>query len=261
MGIMGAAAAMVTASVFNFAVKIWAMTRYKNRPFDNYTPFVRIAWDKIKQILKWGVPVAAESLLFTLLFMLVTRLVASFGSGTIAAHQVGMQVESLSFMIGGGVASAITAFIGQNYGAKKWGRLRDTVRAASIFMACYGIVITAVLFFFAEPLVSLFLTEPDSIRIGGDYLRILAAAQFLFCLEGVAAGSFRGRGLTMYPTIVSISSNIVRVFVCYALATTALGISGIWWGIVIAMTMKSVWLLVWHYLNAKKLPKTDEPVC
>ncbi|MCL2006628.1 MAG: MATE family efflux transporter [Treponema sp.] len=258
MGILGAATSMVIAAIFNFVVKIWAMTKYRNRPFENYVLFVRIAKDKIIQILKWGLPVAAESLLFALLFMLVTRLIAGFGYGAVAAHQVGMQVESLSFMIGGGFASALTAFIGQNYGAKKWGRMVSTRRVANIFMAGYGILITAVLFFLAEPLVSIFLNESDSILIGGSYLRIIALAQLLFCLEGVAIGSFRGRGITLKPTIASVSSNIIRVFVCYALANTRLGVSGVWWGIAMAMTIKSVWLLVWHYINIRKLPRVDE---
>ena len=260
MGITGAAISMVTAAVFNFIIKIWAMTKYKNRPFEHYAPVVKIAWDKIKQILKWGVPVATESLLFTMLFMLVTRLITSFGDGAVAAHQVGMQIESLSFMIGGGFASALTAFVGQNFGAKKWGRLRSTFRVASIFMAIYGVVITVVLFAFARPLVSIFLSNPDSIWIGVNYLRVIALAQLLFCLEGVATGSFRGRGLTMKPTIVSVSSNIVRVIACYALAATFLGTTGIWVGIAIAMTVKSVWLLVWHRVNLRRLPLVDEVV-
>lgn len=257
MGITGAAVTLVVGAAFNFALKIWAMTRYKGRPFEKYSPFVMLAWDKIRQILRWGVPVAAESMLFTLLFMLVTRLITSFGDGAVAAHQIGMQIESLSFMIGGGFASAITAFVGQNYGAKKWGRLRATFRVASLFMALYGVAITIILFAFATPLVSIFLYEAESIAIGANYLRIVALAQLLFCLEGVATGSFRGRGLTIKPTIVSIGSNVIRVIVCYALAATALATTGIWWGIFIAMTVKSVWMLVWHRINIRNMPRED----
>jgi len=258
LGVTGAAISMVVAAIFNLIIKIWAMTKYKHRPFEQYFPVVRLAWDKIKQILKWGVPVGTESLLFTMLFMLVTRLITSFGDGAVAAHQVGMQIESLSFMIGGGFASALTAFVGQNFGAKRWGRLRSTFKTAYIFMAVYGVIITAVLFTFATPLVSIFLSDPESIRIGTNYLRIIALAQFLFCMEGVATGSFRGRGLTMKPTVVSVSSNVIRVIVCYALAATALETTGIWWGIAIAMTVRSTWLLIWHKINLKRMPTEDE---
>lgn len=260
LGIIGAAISMTIAAALNLLVKIWAMTKYKNRPFEHYAPFVVVAKDKIRQILKWGIPIGAEQLLFALLFMLITRLISSFGEGAVAAHSVGVQIESLSFMIGGGFASAITAFIGQNYGAKKWGRLRQSYRVASIFMAIYGVIITFTLFMFAVPLVSIFLTEPESIAMGASYLQIIALAQFLFCLEGVATGSFRGRGLTMKPTIAGIASNVFRVIICYVLAATALGTSGIWWGIALAMTLRSAWILIWHWINTRKLPKVDDAV-
>ena len=258
LGIVGAAVGTVIAAAINLGLKLLAIKRYKNRPFEKYSYFSKPQKKYIRQIFKWGLPVAIEAALFTFIFMVVTRLIAGFGPGAVAAHQVGIQVESLSFMIGGGFGSALTAFVGQNFGAKKWGRLRSTFRVAYIFMGIYGIVITLFLFLFATPLVSLFLSYPESILIGTNYLRIISLAQFLFCLESVATGSFQGRGLTTKPTIVSISSNIFRVFICYALAATALGTTGIWWGIALAMTLKSAWLLIWHRINIKKLPMRDE---
>ena len=125
-------------------------------------------------------------------------------------------------------------------------------------MGAYGLVITAFLFILAQPLVSIFLSDPRSIEIGTNYLQIIALAQFLFCMEGVASGTFRGRGLTLYPGVASTGANVFRVFICYALAATALGITGIWWGIAAAMTIRSVWLLIWHKVNIRKLPRADE---
>jgi len=79
-------------------------------------------------------------------------------------------------------------------------------------------------------------------------------------MEGVAVGSFRGRGLTMKPTITSAGSNVLRVIVTYVLAATALGINGVWAGIAVAMTVKSIWLLIWHWYNGRRLPRLDEPM-
>ena len=259
MGIYGAAISMIVANAVNLGLKLWAMKVYKDRPFDKYIIFVKVSRDKITQILRWGVPVAVESFLFTTLFMVVSRLISSeFGVGAVAAHNVAMQVESLAFMAAGGFATAITAFIGQNFGAKKWGRMRSTYRIAILVMAAYGVFVTVALFAFATPLISIFLDDPADIIIGRDYLRIIGLAQLLFCMEGVATGSFRGRGLTYKPTIVSTSSNVLRVIITYALAATALGITGVWVGIAFAMTVRSVWMLVWHYVNTRKLPREDE---
>ena len=257
-GIFGAAISMIIANAANLSLKLWAMKIYKDRPFEQYSVFAKIAWDKIIQILRWGVPVAVESFLFTTLFMVVSRLIASgFGVGAVAAHNVAMNIESLAFMAAGGFASAITAFMGQNFGAKKWGRMRSTYKIATLVMAVYGLVVTVALFSFATPLVSIFLNDPTDIIIGRDYLRIIGLAQLLFCMEGVATGSFRGQGLTYKPTIVSVSSNVLRVIVTYVLAATALGINGVWIGIALAMTFRSVWMLLWHFISTRKLPKVD----
>jgi len=259
LGVYGAAIGMIIASATNLCLKLWAMKKYSGRPFAQYSILAKINWDKILQILRWGVPVAAESFLFTTLFMVVSRLIASdFGQGAVAAHSVAMNVESLAFMAAGGFASAITAFIGQNFGAKKWSRIRSTYRIATLVMMAYGALVTITLFVFATPLVSIFLDYPPDIIIGRDYLRIIGLAQLLFCMEGVASGSFRGRGLTYKPSIVSIISNILRVFVAYFLAASALGINGVWIGIAIAMTVRSVWILVWHFIDMRKRPRVDE---
>ena len=260
MGIIGAALGTVIASVVNIALKLWAMKRYRSRPFEVFPFRFKIDKAKLVQIFKWGGPVAVESMTFTFLFMVVSRLIADFGTEAIAAHRVGYQVEALSFMVGGGFAMAYGSFVGQNYGAKKWSRLHSGYKISSLVMGIYGLVITFVLFIFAEPLVSIFLNNANEIQMGGDYLRIIALTQLLFCMEGVAVGSFRGRGLTMKPTIVSAGSNVLRVIVTYALAATALGLTGVWWGIAIAMTVKSIWLLLWHIYNSRRLPRVDEVV-
>ena len=253
LGIIGAAIGTVIASAINLILKILAIKKYHSRPFESFEFMKRIDKEKIRQIFKWGIPVAVESMFFTLLFMVVSRLVASFGVGAIAAQRVGVQIESLSFMIGGGFAMAFTSFVGQNYGAKKWDRLRVGYKVSTVVMASYGVLVTIFLFLLAEPLVAMFLNYPDEIRMGTDYVRIIALTQFLFCMEGVATGYFRGRGLTIKPTIVGVSCNILRVFLTYFLASTSLGITGVWVGIAIIMTMRSVWLLTWRFMYSRKV--------
>ena len=259
MGIIGAAIGTVIASYINLGLKLWAIKRYSNRPFETFKFFVKPEKEYIRQIFKWGVPVAIESALFTILFMVVSRLIASVGGvGALAAQRVGSQVESLSWMMAGGFASAVTAFMGQNFGAKKYGRIREGYKISIIAMSIYGVFITFVLFFFANPLIAIFLEDPEAVAIGGTYLRIFALTQVLACMEGVAAGAFRGKGKTVNPTIVSVTSNVLRVIFAYALAQTALGLDGIWIGIAISVTIRSVWMLVWHKVSARKLPKEDE---
>jgi Na+-driven multidrug efflux pump len=135
--------------------------------------------------------------------------------------------------------------MGQNYGAQQWARIRTGYRLGVISMGIYGAVMAAVLFIFAEPLVAIFLNCPNEIRMGGDYLRVFSLTQVLGCMEGVAAGAFRGQGQTIKPSIVSISCNVLRVIFAY-IAVRIWGLNGIWYGIAVSVTIRSLWLMLWY---------------
>jgi putative MATE family efflux protein len=251
LGITGAALGTVIASLVNLALKLWAMKRYRGRPFEAYRYFVRPCVNTVKQIFKWGTPVAVESMLFTFLFMVVARLIADFGTSAIAAHRVGYQVEAIAYLVGGGFASAMTAYMGQNFGASQVNRMRTGYHLGILAMGIYGAVMAAFLFFLAEPLIGIFLSHPQEIKMGGDYLRVFSLTQILGCMEGVSAGAFRGQGQTVKPSIVSITSNVLRVIFAYA-AVRIWGLNGIWYGIALSVTIRSLWLMGWYHLYAKR---------
>jgi putative MATE family efflux protein len=256
LGITGAALGTVFASAVNLGLKLWAMKKYRNRPFAFYRFFVRPCINTVKQIFKWGTPVAVESMFFTFLFMVVARLIADFGTSAIAAHRVGYQVEAIAYLVGGGFASAVTAFMGQNFGAKQFERIRKGYSLGLLAMGIYGTVAAIFLFVFAEPLIGIFLTCPHEIRIGGDYLRVFSLTQILGCMEGVAAGAFRGQGQTIKPSIVSISCNVLRVLFAY-IAVQIWGLNGIWYGIAVSVTIRSLWLMGWYGFFVRKRNKKE----
>jgi Na+-driven multidrug efflux pump len=198
-------------------------------------------------------------MLFTLLAMVTTRQVASaFGGDALAVQRVGSQVESLSWLIGGGFGSAVTAFVGQNYGAGKWSRIHRGFRISLASMAVWGAAVTALLFFGGRLLYVVFVPEANIQIMGADYLRILACTQIFSCFEGVTGGAFRGVGKSVPPAVVSIVNNVIRVPLAYALASVpSLGLNGIWWAITITASLRGVLSLAWYVLFARGQPKVD----
>ena len=92
-------------------------------------------------------------------------------------------------------------------------------------------MVTALLYFGGSAILGVFLPgETESIAAGTSLLRILALCQIAGCLEGVASGAFRGLGHTAPPSIISISTNMLRVLLAYLLSRGPLGLDGIWWG-------------------------------
>jgi len=259
-GIHGAAVASVIAQSSMACLAIIALLKSKNRPFEKIKILVRPYINAVKQIIKWVTPVSLESFLFTVLTMMLTPLVAEYGAGALATVRVGSQIESLTWLIAGGYAAALTAFTGQNFGAGKWTRINKGFRISAVMMTLWGLLVAVLLYFGGGTLYEIFVpNEPTVIAMGILYLQILAFIQIPACLEGVAAGIFRGMGKTVPPSISSITSNILRVILAYmAVHFTDLGLTGIWLAVALSAGLRGIWILVWYLIHSRGLPKADE---
>lgn len=256
-GVTGAAIATGFAQIIVALLFLAAIKYSKQRPFQKFIFLVRLESESVRQIFRWSIPIVLESMLFTFLSMITSRIVAGWGVTAMAVQRVGSQIESLSWLIGGGFASAVTAFMGQNYGGGKWSRVHAGIKISMKVMLVWGIVITAVLFFGGRTLYMLFLPDPESADIGTIYLQILALCQIVACLEYTSAGALRGIGKTIPPSIVSIGGNILRVPIIYFLSKSSLGLNGIWWGITIGASIRSIWLIIWFLIMVRKMPRKD----
>ena len=259
MGVVGAAVATILAQMVVCGLFIYFAKFHKARPFPRFVLFSRPSGETIRRIFRWCVPVSLENMLFCLLAMGTTRIVASFGQDAIAIQRVGGQIESLSWLIGGGFGTAVTAFVGQNFGAKKWTRIHAGFKISYQAMTIWGILISVLMFFGARTLYRVFIQAGETRILDGGavYLRIFAVCQLLTCLEAVCAGMFRGMGKTLPPSVSSISVNILRVPLAYALSRTALGLEGIWWAISLTACIRGAVIMVWYLIYARTLPKED----
>ena len=258
-GVVGAAIATILAQMVVCALFVLFAKRHKERPFERFSLFARPDKQILAQMARWSAPVGLESMLFTLLTMGTTRIAASFGQEAIAIQRVGAQIESLSWLIGGGFGTAVTAFVGQNFGARKWTRIHSGFRISLWTMVVWGITVTALLFFGGRALYLVFI-RPEEVQIldgGATYLRILAGCQLFGCLESVSAGAFRGIGKTVPPSVSSISVNILRVPIAYLLSRTPLGLDGVWWGVSLTALLRGLVITVWYLLHARTLPHED----
>lgn len=257
MGIAGAAIATTLAQVIACVLSLLAIRWHRTRPLGQYAFRFRPQRERIVQIFKWGTPIALENMLFCFLSMITTRFVAAFGANATAVQKIGLQIESLSWLIAGGFSSAVAAFTGQNFGAGKWSRIRHGMRIAVISMTVWGGVVTVILFFLGGPLTAVFLPEPELVEIGEGFLRILALSQIPLTLEGVCLGGFQGMGRTLPPATASITINALRVPLGYFLSQTSLGLDGIWWGVTIGAAARGLWIVFWYLIMLRRQPKED----
>jgi len=254
LGIRGAGIATVLAHSAAACLALVILKKYKNRPFDKIK-FIRLPdWKLIKQVFRWILPISVESFLFTMFSMPIAAIVASYGSSAMAAARVCSQVESLAWLIAGGYASALTSFTGQNFGARKHLRIQKGFKFSSAIMAGWGLTISLVLYFGGGTLIGIFIpNDQEVINIGIEYIRFLAICQVPGCLEGVAAGAFRGQGKTIPPSIASISSNALRVTAAYVLTRfTGVGLAGVWIAVSFGAGLRGLWIYTWYLIYSRR---------
>lgn len=247
MGVAGAAIATIISQVIVTIVFIFIMSTHED-PFFKIDIFKRLEWARIRNILRIGFPVSIQNGLFSIISMTIARIISVYGYQAIAVQKLGAQIESITWMSAGGFSTAISAFVGQNYGAKKHDRIIDGYKAGLKLMSIIGIGSTIILFVFARPLFSIFVSDSITIEMGVAYLRILALSQWFMTLEISNQGAFNGLGKTTYPSVIGMIFNVLRIPAAYFLSKNMnLGLNGVWWAISISSVFKGVILFACFY--------------
>jgi putative MATE family efflux protein len=205
-----------------------------------------------KKIFSLGIPVASESALFAFFAMIIARMVAEYGAIAIAVQSIGGQIEAISWMTSTGFATALGSFTGQNYGASNWQRIRKGYQYTLLIGTGLGLTVTAVFLLFGKSIFSVFLSDPESQRLGAVYLYILAVSQVFMIYEITTRGAFNGIGQTIPPSLTGIVFTGLRIPIAWLLiAFSSYGLFGIWGAISITSVFKGLMLPLWFWLVLK----------
>lgn len=260
LGVVGAALATILSQLLVTIIFVYTFIKNGYSLKLNNKKYVKLKY--INSICILGGPTAIQNCLFTFFSMFIGRIVASAGPVAIAVQKVGSQIESISWMTAGGFASALTAFVGQNYGAKRNDRVIKGYISTLIISCILGVFTTIVLIFAGGPIFSIFINESEAIAQGIDYLRILGYSQLFMCLEITTAGAFYGVGRTITPSLVGIIFTGLRIPVAILLfKPEILGINGVWWSISGSSIIKGILLVILFFFMVLKPLKSNLKYC
>ncbi len=264
LGVLGAALGTMLAQtvVVGFFVAIILKSRERYLKFNIFTkPNI----EYIKNIFKLGLPAGCQHGLFAVYSILLSRIIASFGPTPIAVQKVGIQIEAISWMTAGGFSTALGSFVGQNYGAKKFERIKKGYKATITIAIIVGALTSLLLIFGGEAIFSVFTPgDTGAIALGKDYLIILGYSQLFMCIEITTAGVFNGLGRTYIPATVSVILTGMRVPAAMLLSSSnMLGVDGVWWSISMSSVLKGIVLVSIFFVLVKKgiLFKKDLELC
>ena len=199
-------------------------------------------------MVKLGYPIFIDRLLQNAGSLTFAKVVLLYGTAVYAAHQVGLAIEAFSFMPGYGIAVAAATIVGQNLGAGSPEKARmsayEANRLAVIIMAAMGLLF----FFFPYALLRAFTSDPEVIRYGILYMKIVAFAQIPLAVTMVVGGSLRGAGDTGFIMFATIAGMwLVRLPVAALLAAVFKQEIRFVWSIMILDWIVRMALLLWRY--------------
>ena len=184
-------------------------------------------------LVRVGYSVFFEQVFMRIGFMMTAIMAAKQGTDAMAAHQVGMNIMSLSFAFGDGLQSAAVALIGRSLGAKKPDLAKEYGRTCRLIGAGIAVCLVAIYLFGGRWLYSLFFEEQHIIEIGVSIIHVIIFVVIFQICQVIYMGCLRGAGDTLYTAVASmISVTFIRTIVSYLGGyTLGLGIVGIWFGV------------------------------
>lgn len=201
-GVAGAAAATVMAQAISAMLVIRTLIKLPE-DFRLSVSKLRIEPALLGRILSVGVPAGLQFITFDLSNLLVQSSINSFGAVTMAAWTAFGKADGMTWMISGAFGIAVTTFVGQNYGARKYERIRQGVWVCmGMSVAMIGAVAVLELCF-REFILGFFTTDLDVIQVGAYAMLWIVPFNVLFMPVEIFGGTLRGAGNSVMPTAIT----------------------------------------------------------
>jgi putative MATE family efflux protein len=244
LGLTGAALATVVARATTMIASLWVLTR-RERMLIWTWPGLREVWNSWKQVLFVGLPAAGTNVLVPVSTGIITGMVASYGPEAVAALGVGTRVESLGLGVIMALSSVLTPFVGQNWGAGRLDRVRQSVRSTQHFSMLWGAALFLILAVLGRYIALLFNDDAAVVATLVDYLRIVPVSYGLLGLLMLGNAALNALNRPLQSALLTL----LRLFVLYvplAFAGSSLfGLRGIFGAAALANIIAGVAAYLW----------------
>ena len=157
----------------------------------------------LRQILMIGIPAGLQFVMFDLSNLLIQSGINSFGDVTMAAWAAFAKADTLTWMVSGALGVAVTTFVGQNFGAQKYSRIRQSVWVCMGMGIAINGALAALELSYRAFLLGFFTTDPEVIRVGAYAMLWIVPFNVLFIPVEIFGATMRGTGYSVMPTVIS----------------------------------------------------------
>lgn len=202
MGVAGAAIATVGSQVVSAVLVLWVLCRLPEGSRLSFRK-LRIQGPLLKRILCIGIPAGLQFITFDLANLLIQSCINSFGDITVAAWTAYVKTDAITWMISGAFGVSITTFVGQNFGAQKYRRIRQSVWVCMAMSVSMIGLLSALVLIFREAILGIYTPDLEVVRMGARVMLCIVPFNALFMPVEVFAGTMRGTGYSVMPTVIT----------------------------------------------------------
>lgn len=243
-------AASISNAISFFALFAWVLVWPTFRRYQFLANWWKPDWGKLRELFRIGVPIGVTTLFEGTMFQAGVFMMGHLGTIPLAAHQIAMNIASVTFMVPLGLSQAATVRVGLAAGAKNPAQMRFAAFTAIGFGAGFMMLCAIVMAVFSHQLAELYLgpNAADAAAVthmAAQFLLLAAAFQIFDSSQVTAAGALRGLKDTRMPAILAgIAYWVIGFPVCLWLGLfTPLGGVGIWIGYVFALAAAAILLV------------------
>lgn len=262
MGLMGSCWASFISRVVMAAAMFFYL--WKKKSYSVYWQQWKLAsysWTSIKSILNIGIPSGMQYVFEVGAFSFAAVMIGWIGATELAAHQIALSLAAMTYMMASGISAAASVRVGNQFGVKDLFELRRSAFAA-LFMVIVVMGAAGLLFVFTREYIPIMFTKEDNVMsIASGLLLIAAFFQLSDGLQTVALGALRGIQDVRIPTgITLVAYWIIALPLSYWLAfTEGMGITGIWYGLSLGLTIAAVLLILRFNYISSRIFRSDHP--
>lgn len=242
----GASLATVIGQTVAFVLALAVVLRGRNYVHLQFRAGFKPDLKVMKSIVNIGFPAMVEQMLMRAGAIMYVKTVAALGTVAYATHQIGMNIQALSFMNGQAFSVSATSLVGQSLGKKRPDMAQAYARRTRMLGMMISIVLGIAFFFFGERIVSWYAKEPEVIAMGASILKLVALIQPFQSSQFILAGALRGAGDTRSVAVITfVTVLLIRPSLAVLnIQVFGWGLMGAWYALVTDQIVRSALVLL-----------------
>lgn len=261
LNIMGAALATLLAKLPSALIAFYSLNR-KDNFIHLDLKHLKFERDKLKSILRVGLPTAIGGSTMQFGFLLMSKNVYKYGTEAMAAYGIGNKVNSLITLPSNGIGSAVATIVGQNVGADQYDRAvqgyRLSQKISVVFLFFGGMILSKAPI--STAIVTIFSSDAEVVAMAAEFLSIMAFWCWTNGIYNSTSGLFQGTGHTEVTMIIDATRlwifRFLTLFICEVVFH--MGVRSIWYCVVISNGISAGILYILYRMNIWRRPAVQK---